>query len=314
MDRKLSPSLCRTPLRVSLLGGGSDLKKYWSNKPGRVLSAAINLNIDVYLRPRMDGKFRIATSKIDHSDHIEGIENDIIREALLLRGVDFGLDICVFSDVTSSGSGLGASSALTVGLLKAIDSCRGQRRSNRELIGDAFEVEAVRCQRTIGLQDFFPATLGGYNLVDFRTDGSFDYRSPEILPERLAELESTFVLLDTGIRRDAGDVLSRKTNGSSHSNFVSAVDTLVELIEPLNSELSKGNWSGVFDIFERAWELKVSTGVARSTPELLEIYDAAKRIGAKSGKVLGAGGGAYVVFRPEAQTKSVLFCFQIAEP
>ena len=289
--------LSRTPLRISFVGGGTDIPNFYQRYGGEVISTAIDKFISV--RITEGRKFQIAIKTPHHCETaptLDQIQDPLIREALRKTGVTGRISITVTSDVTSRGCGLGSSSALTVGLLNALYAYRGPEMPVETLAHQACEIEIDHLNQPIGKQDQYIATYGGLKWTQFNRDGSVQTHDLPTTAETLAHLEQNLMLFYTGIQRRAETILHEQKRAANSQTLLQ----MRELVPAFYDVLVKGNnqtcLNEIGHLLHRAWQLKRSLCENISNPMLDIIYERAVTAGALGGKILGAGGGGYFLF------------------
>lgn len=288
--------IARSPLRVSFFGGGSDLPAYWSQEPGCVVSTTIDLAIEAVVRPRARGGYRIVTDGVQTTDSLAAVEHDFVREALLRDAPVVPVDVSLHSDVRSSGTGLGTSGAVVTALVAALAALRGAVLEPMALAAAASDIEMVRCGRSVGLQDQTASAHGGLCRYDFATDGTTTAVPIDMPPAARAALESSLVLVDTLVGRDAGVQLSHQSRTiSTPGGSRARVTRMVELARTMHRELAAGHVDSVGPALHEAWTLKAEVLGATAGP-VVELYEHGRRSGATGGKLLGAGGGGHMLF------------------
>lgn len=299
--------ITRTPFRISFFGGGTDYPKWFREHGGAVLSTTIDKYCYItcrYLPPFFTHKHRIVYSKIENVREIAEIEHPAVRAILDWTKCDRGLEIHHDGDLPAR-SGLGSSSSFTVGLLHALCALRGHYISKEELASQAIHVEQEVIGENVGSQDQISAAFGGFNRIEFRSDGSFDV-DPLVLPrERQAELHGRLMLCFTGLSRFASEVAKSKLdNFSSRGTELKRIRGMVEeAIHILRNPCTHIDEFG--RLLDEAWRQKRSLSDKVSTPEIDQIYEDARHAGALGGKLLGAGGGGFLLLfaAPEAQAR-----------
>ena len=289
--------ISRTPIRISFVGGGTDIANFYRGYGGEVISTAIDKYISVCITREQNSQITINTP--DHHETVsdpDHIRHPLIREAVRKTGVTGGVSITVGSDVPSHGCGLGSSSALTVGLLNALDAYRGIDTSAETLAHQACEIEIERLKQPIGKQDQYIAAYGGLRRIQFNRDESVHTQAIPVTPETIARLEDNFTLFYTGIQRRAETILHEQKRSASPQTLLQ----MRELVPGFYDVLVKGNHDGclyeVGHLLHRGWGLKRSLCDSISNPMLDRIYERAVAAGALGGKILGAGGGGYFLF------------------
>jgi D-glycero-alpha-D-manno-heptose-7-phosphate kinase len=289
--------ISRTPLRVSFLGGGSDLPCYYRRYGGAVLSTAIDKSVYVTVSRKFDDHVRVSYSRTEEVDHSEQVEHPLVREALSLLGITGGIEITSVADIPAKGTGLGSSSSFTVGLLNALRAYCGQYASASDLARDSCEIELDRCGEPIGKQDQYAAAFGGFNFIRFHPDESVEVKKVICQPATLADLQARLLFFYTGLTRSASDLLRRQSaEVASHCAKSDATGDLVRLAEAAYSELCAGNIGSLGELLHEAWRIKrqITHGVTNALID--EAYQAAIDAGAEGGKLLGAGGGGFLMF------------------
>ena len=202
--------ISRTPFRISFAGGGTDLHSFYSKEPGQVLSTSIDKYIYVVVKRQIgivEYKYRVNWSKVEFCNSIEEIQHPIVREALLMMGIDFPLEITTFADIPAK-TGLGSSSAFAVGLIHALHALKGQMVTKYQLAAEAAEIEVARLQRTMGKQDHFASAYGNLNVFTFHADEKVLVEAVFYRPETLLELEKNLIMFYTRLKRNASEVLT----------------------------------------------------------------------------------------------------------
>lgn len=288
--------ITRTPFRVSLAGGGSDLPDYYRRHGGAVLSFAIDKYMYLSMHPsfRRHG-FLLKYSQVEDAERVEDIRHRVIRQVFADYGID-GVDFNSAADVPA-GTGLGSSSAFTVGLALLCDVFTGRRQTNDQLAAYACEVEIEKLGDPIGKQDQYACAHGGVNFIRFNPDDSVAVEKVFLTPAKTAELENNLAMFYTGVTRSAGSILAdQKQNMKKGGDEVDAVGKLVALAEELEKELHRGNVDAVGDNLDRGWRRKKEMAAGISNPAIDDLHARAMRAGATGGKLLGAGGGGFLLF------------------
>ena len=289
--------ISRTPIRISLVGGSTDIANFYRGYGGEVISTAIDKYISVRITKRRNAQIAINTP--DHREtvsHLEHIQHPLIREAMRKTGVTGGVSITVTSDIPSRGCGLGSSSALTVGLLNALYAYRGIEMSTETLAQQACEIEIERLNQPIGKQDQYIAAYGGLRRIQFNSDESVHTQEIPATPETIAHLEQHFLLFYTGIQRRAGAILQEQKGSASPQTLLQIKELVPAFYDVLVNGNREDHLCEVGYLLDRAWQLKRSLCDSISNPMLDTIYERAIAAGALGGKILGAGGGGYFLF------------------
>ena len=295
----------RTPFRMSFIGGGSDMKEFYSIKPGCVISATINKYMYIFVHPYFDNRIQIKYSKTELVDCIEDIKHPIVREILKKNNM-VGIDINSIADIPA-GTGLGSSSSYTVGLLHALYNYTGQEVSAERLAREACEIEIDILKEPIGKQDQYASSFGGMNLIRFFPTGEVDVEPVIIKPEVYEKLQDNLLLFYTGTTRSASKVLNDQKNNliNDQSKFDILVQ-MTELVEKAKNYLFESNLNSFGKILDENWKLKRSLSNKISNCDIDDLYTLAKNNGALGGKILGAGGGGFFLFYCEPEKKENL--------
>jgi len=296
--------ITQTPLRVGLVGGGTDLPSYYRQHGGRVLNAAIDKYVYVVVKQRFDDDIYLNYSRKEIVSQVEDVEHDLVREAMHMAGVRGGVEITTLADIPSAGSGLGSSSSVTVGLLQALFTYQGRQLSAEELAERACTIEIGRCGKPIGKQDQYVAAYGGICDLRFGPGDNVDTQQICLSPERHRSFQDQLMLFYTGITRTADSIL-----GEQKANIPDKLAQLQQL-KDLASEAVAGLRSGRPEVvgiaLGKSWEAKRQLAQGVSNSALDDAVDAAMRAGATGAKVTGAGGGGFVlVMCPVEQQEAV---------
>ena len=309
--------ISRTPIRISLVGGSTDIANFYRQYGGEVISTAIDKYISVCITRRSNPQIAINTP--DHHETVyspDQIQHPLIREAVRKTYPSFppagggvrggGISITVTSDIPSRGCGLGSSSALTVGLLNAFYAYQGIEMSTETLAQQACEIEIERLNQPIGKQDQYIAAYGGLRRIQFNRDESVHTQAIPVTPETVARLEENFTLFYTGIQRRAETILHKQKRSASSQTLLQIKELVPVFYDVLVKDNRKDCLSEVGHLLDRAWQLKRSLCDSISNPMLDTIYERAIAAGALGGKILGAGGGGYFLFYvPKAKQGAV---------
>jgi D-glycero-alpha-D-manno-heptose-7-phosphate kinase len=288
--------VCRTPLRVSFLGGGSDLPVHYRRYGGAVVSAAISKYVYVTVNRRFDRSIRLSYSQTEEVDHASQIQHRLVRAAMLKLGIENGVEITSVADIPSRGTGLGSSSAFTTGLLHALHAYQGDYRSQVDLAAEACTVEIDLCGEPIGKQDQFAAAVGGVNLLRFNPDESVTVEKIVFSPNFMREFQNSMLLFYTGVTRSASDILRNQIQiMESSDEKTDVVRRMAAMTDDFRHAIQDNNLDWVGDLLHEAWVLKQSVSDQISTGVIDEMYSSACRAGALGGKLLGAGGGGFLL-------------------
>jgi len=288
--------ISKTPLRMSFVGGGSDLPSFYRNELGAVLSTSISKYIYIAVNPKFDGRIRVSYTRTEEADRPDGIEHPLVREALKLTGVQGGIEVTSMADIPSHGSGLGSSSSYTVGLVNALHAYSSRFASKEMLASQACEIEIERCGELIGKQDQYAAAYGGLNLMRFHPDDSVSVDPVICSPDMLRQLEASTLMLFTGRTRSASVVLSEQNRAIESPSTRALLRRMAALAFELKYELERGSLDSVGAILDENWRLKAQIASGISDPQIDAWYAAGRKAGATGGKLLGAGHGGFLMF------------------
>jgi len=295
--------ITRTPLRISFFGGGTDYPVWYRQHGGSVLSTAINKCCYITCRrlpPFFEYHSRISYSKIENVVRNDAIQHPSVRACLQFLGINDGVEIHHVADLPAR-TGLGTSSAFTVGLLLGLYALRNQMRDKHALTADAIHVEQEVLQECVGSQDQTSAAYGGFNRINFHRDGTVEVKPIVTVQNRLAELEQHLALYFTGFSRTASEIATEQVRITPHKQR--ELETMMQLVD--EAEAIVASPSRPLDDFGRlmhqSWQIKRSLTQKISNANIDEIYEAGLSAGALGGKLLGAGGGGFMLFyvRPE---------------
>lgn len=295
--------ISRTPLRISFVGGASDFKGYYEKNYGAVVSTTINKYIYVTANKKFDDFIRVSYSKTEEVDDIEKLEHNLVKEALRLVKIGKGLDINYASDMLPAreGTGLGASSALLVGILNALYTYSGQKVNAEKLAKEACQIEIDILNHPIGKQDQYAGAFGNLNFIKFNADDTV-LVEPILCKEDIKkELDNNLMLFYTGMASFSADVLpEQKERVAINYNFL---DRMVELAEELKKTLVNNDIKEFGNILHENWILKKQLASKISNPIIENYYQRALAAGASGGKILGSGGGGFLLVYCEDKNK-----------
>jgi len=299
--------ISKTPLRISLFGGGTDYPAWYRENGGAVLGGSINKYCYItcrYLPPFFPHKFRVVYSRVETVNNVEDIQHPAIRAILKTFEIKEGLEIHYDADLPAR-TGVGSSSSFTVGLVHALKALKGEMINKYELAKLAIHLEQEVMQENVGVQDQILASYGNINKISFNSDDSFDV-SPLILSqERLALFQDHFLLFFTGVTRIASDIAAAqiKNIGNVKNSYHAIKEFVDEALKVLVGESTPLEDMG--KLFHENWKLKQELSSVITNPQIDEIYQAGRGAGALGGKILGAGGGGFILFyaRPEDHSK-----------
>jgi D-glycero-alpha-D-manno-heptose-7-phosphate kinase len=299
--------ISRTPYRISFFGGGTDYPTWYHKHGGAVLATAINKYCYItcrYLPPFFEHKSRFVYSRIESCTSIDEIQHPAIREVLRFLAVDRGIEVHHDGDLPAR-SGMGSSSAFTVGLLNALYALKGIMPTKQQLALESITIEQEMIQETVGSQDQVTAAYGGFNHIQFMQNGEISVRPVIMAAERLHELNSHLMLFYTGIKRTAADVASSYVpDMESKKRQLRIMKDLVD--ESLALLGDTGALAGFGELMHEGWQAKRSLSSSVTNSEVDQMYEAARQAGAIGGKITGAGGGGFMLlFVPPARQQAV---------
>ena len=300
--------ISRTPHRISFFGGGTDYPAYYLKHGGKVLSASIDKYCFLSVRklpPFFAHKHRIVYSKMENVNTIDEIMHPSVRETLRYTEVNYGVSVHHDGDIPAR-SGMGSSSAFTVGLLNSLYALEGKMITKEHLTKEAIYIEQELIKENVGSQDQTSAAYGGFNIIEFVPNGEIVVAPIIIKPERLRELEKNLVLIFTGFSRVASEVAEDKiqsipNNKDNLSQMKALVDKAYKIITSSNKSLSEFG-----EVLNETWHLKKRLSNKVTMPEVDELYETAIKSGAIGGKLCGAGRGGFMVFYVEQKNQSKL--------
>lgn len=285
--------ITQTPLRIGLVGGGTDLPTYYREHGGRVLNAAIDKYVYVIVKQRFDDDIYVNYSKKEIVSRVEDLQHELVREALHMAGIRGGVEITTLADIPSAGSGLGSSSSVTVGLLHALFAYQGKQVSAEELAERACTIEIDRCRKPIGKQDQYAAAFGGICDIHFGPGDRVavdEVRLPSPLRRRL---QGELLLFFTGITRSADTILGEQT--ANVSDRIPQLHQLRDLAGEAADKLRSGDLGAVGTALCKSWQAKRMLADGVSNPQIDGAVEAALEAGASGAKVTGAGGGGFLL-------------------
>lgn len=295
--------ISRTPLRISFAGGGSDLAAFYHQEPGAVLSTSINKYIYINVNKKFDDKIRASYSVTEIVDNVEDLKHELIRESLNLVVPQCGIEITSISDIPSQGTGLGSSSTYTVGLLNSLYAHVGQHVGAKRLAEEACEIEIERCGKPIGKQDQYIAAFGGLQFIRFNPDESVFVDPVICAPETKMRLQHRLLMLYTGLTRSADKILEEQSlNTENNTEKRNSLRRMTQLAQQLRDALVENDLDGFGEILHQGWMEKKKLASGISNPQIDQWYATAREHGAIGGKVLGAGGGGFLLLYAHPET------------
>ncbi len=285
--------ISQAPYRVSLAGGGTDLPAFYRQEMGAVLSMAIQRHMYVTVSPRFDETTRVAYTRTEIAASLDDIEHEIAREALRMTELGRHLEITTVGDVPA-GTGMGSSSTLTVGLLQALYAYRGEVVSAERLAEEACEIEIDILGKPIGRQDQYAAAYGGLNYIEFHSDDTVRVEPVPVPNDTLAAFEEQVLLVYTETQRSADGILQEQSD--STADRMTVLREMRDMAKEIRSVLTgEPDFDELARLLHHGWELKRSVVGSISNSQIDEMYATARAHGAKGGKLLGAGGGGFLL-------------------
>jgi D-glycero-alpha-D-manno-heptose-7-phosphate kinase len=300
--------LAHAPLRMSFVGGGSDLPSYYREHGGAVVSATIDKYVYVAVHETFDGSLRLGGAHTEVVPSVEQLQHPLTREVLRLLGVSAGLDIVSMADVPAQGTGLGSSSAYTVALLHALHAHLGRAVDPETLARLSCHVELERLEEPIGRQDQYAAAFGGLNFIEFHPNDTVSVHPVACPGDTLRTLQGRLLTFYTGMTRRASSVLRGQAEAiQSQRGTREAIGRMVELARLMRVELEHGHLEGFGALLDANWRLKRELRGGVSSPTIDDWYARACKAGAQGGKLLGAGGGGFLLFyAPEERHPAII--------
>jgi D-glycero-alpha-D-manno-heptose-7-phosphate kinase len=296
----------KTPFRISFFGGGSDLPSYYMQEEGCVISTSIDKYLYITASKKFDQSIRLSYSVTENVAETKNLQHDIVRNILEEFKIKTGIEITSVSDLPSNGTGMGSSSAFAVGLINALFKYSEGAKPNSEALAlMACAVEIDMCEKTIGKQDQFACAYGGFNEFIFKKN-SVIANPINISQSVKEELEENMLLLYTNTSRLANDILKEQSlNTESNLTTMNSLREMVKLAHIFKDKVTRQNLEDVGEMLDYSWQLKKNLTTNISNSELDELYQYCKKLGAKGGKILGAGGGGFMLVYadPKSQEK-----------
>ena len=300
--------ITRTPLRISFFGGGTDYPLWYREHGGSVLATTIDKCCYItcrYLPPFFDYHTRVSYSRVENVSFNDDIQHPSVRGCLQFLRVEEGVEVHHVADLPAR-TGLGTSSAFTVGLLHGLYALRNEMRDKRSLAADAIHVEQNLLHEAVGSQDQVSAAYGGLNRIDFQQNGAIDVRRMLISQERQKEFEGHLALYFTGFSRIASEVAQEQLKMTPHKER--ELRTMLQFVDEAEGILTSPTRSieELGRLLHEAWMVKKSLTNKISNPDIDEIYEAGMSAGALGGKLLGAGGGGFMLFFVSPERREAL--------
>jgi D-glycero-alpha-D-manno-heptose-7-phosphate kinase len=295
--------ITRTPFRVTLGGGGTDLPSYYTKYGGFIYAAALNKYMFINLnRPIVDDLVRVKYTKSETVKHRSELQHEIVKAAMEMTGIENALEIVSMADVPA-GTGLGSSSCYAVGVLNALHTMKREYVPLQDLAEQACRLEMEFLEKPIGKQDQYMAAFGGLTVLEIGKDGKVDVRSANVSNTTIDDLNRNMLMFYTNTSRSASQILSEQSKGANEEreNVVSSMHYIKEIGYKILEAMESGNLTDVGLLFDEHWQYKKRISAKMSNPRFDEIYEIAKENGALGGKISGAGGGGFFVFYIEQE-------------
>ena len=299
--------ITKTPFRMSFFGGGTDMESFFREYGGAVLSTTFDKYCYVIVRhlPRFfDYSTELSYSKIERVTDIEDLNHPAVREAMKM--LDMHEIRLTYEADLPARSGLGTSSSFAVGMLNAFYALKGKYADKRKLADEAIYLERVLCNEAGGWQDQIAAAFGGMNRIEFNKDGTYDVRPIIIHPERKQQLNDNLLMFFTGFTRFSSDM--QKANATGYAEKIKQLQQMYVLVDDAEKVLEDKH-SDLDDfgrLLDTTWRLKRQTGGAITTNSIDALYEKGIKAGALGGKLLGAGGGGFLVFYVQPEKKEAV--------
>jgi len=295
--------ITRTPFRVTLGGGGTDLPSYYSRYGGFVFAAALNKYMFISVnRPVVDDLVRVKYTRSEIVSHRDDLQHEIAREALRLAGIERGLEITSMADVPA-GTGLGSSSCYAVGLLHALHTMKRRPVSFQELAEEACRLEIEILEKPIGKQDQYMASFGGLTALEIARDGAVVVSRVKVSDSILDDLQRNLLVFYTGTERSSLDILAEQTRSvaTAETQVTKSLHTIKEMGYRILEMIKQGNLTDFGLALDQHWQTKKKLSPRVTNSHFDQLYRLAKENGALGGKISGAGGGGFFVFYIESR-------------
>lgn len=284
-------------MRVSFVGGGSDLPVFYRRFGGAVVSTSINQFVYVTINKKFDEKIRVSYSRTEEARAAERIKHPLVREALGLLAIRGGVEITSIADIPARGTGLGSSSSFTVGLLHVLHAYAEHHASAEQLAREACLIELERCGEPIGKQDQYAAAFGGLNFLQFHQDDSVTVEPIICKRETIQQIQAHMLVFYTGLTRSASSILKHQQSALlAEKKKQNVTRRMAELARQLRVELQHNRAASFGEIIHEGWCLKKGLAAGITSDLIDEWYLKARKAGASGGKLLGAGAGGFLLF------------------
>jgi D-glycero-alpha-D-manno-heptose-7-phosphate kinase len=296
--------ISQTPLRISLAGGGTDLRAYYKDSDGFVVSTAIDKYMYVLIKERFDQKIYLNyAARKEIVDDISEIQHELVRETGIVTGLRRGFELATFADIPSEGSGLGSSSSLTVGLLNAMYTFQGRQVTHDQLAEEACMIEIEVLKKPIGKQDQYIAAHGGLSAITFHGSERVTIEHIQLTEKERHHLGGNFMLFFTNVTRQAASILTEQRQKTAENR--GQLRSIYELGKRIEETVRAKHFDEIGEILHENWEIKKGLASGITNAKIDNMYERARAAGAIGGKVAGAGGGGFLLLyvKPENQAK-----------
>lgn len=297
----------KTPLRISFVGGGSDMQAFYSRTHGKVVCAAIDKFVYAIVKARFDDMIYINYSRKECVEKVADVKHDLVREAMRLTGVEKGIEITTLADIPSSGSGLGSSSSITVALLHALYAYRNELVTAEQLARDACRIEIDILGKPIGRQDQYAAAYGGVNRFIFKQGDKTERVPVRMVGAVNRKFAAWLLLYYTGITRSADKILAKQKSNLQSTDRFDTMQQMVALVDPFTEAMQNQDINACGELLSRNWQLKQHMAAGISNSEIDAMHDRALSAGALAGKVAGAGGGGFLLLIVPREKQNSVF-------
>lgn len=299
--------ITRTPFRLTLGGGGTDLPSYYSRHGGFIFAAAINKYMFINInRPVVDKKVRVKYTKTEIVENREELQHEIAREAMRIMDIENSIEIISLADVPA-GTGLGSSSCYSVGLLNGLHTIKRKYILLKQLAEEACDLEINRLKKPIGKQDQYMATFGGLTVLEIDKNGSVEVHSAKISDSTIDDLNRNILMFYTSTFRSADEILVEQNAGAlaQKSDVIESMHFIKDIGFKILDAVESGNVTKIGQMFDQHWQYKKRISTKISNSYFDEIYKLAIDNGAIGGKIAGAGGGGFFIFYVEENQKKL---------
>jgi len=300
--------ICKTPMRISFLGGGTDYPDYYRRHGGKVFCTSIDKYTYVAAKaypPYFEHNIKVSYSKLEMVSSLEDLHHPIVRECFRFLDIDRDIEIQYTADLPAR-TGMGSSSSFTVCLLHSLYTHKGEVVSKRRLAEEAVYIEQEILQERVGSQDQFGAAIGGLQRIQFGTDGHIDCEPIPLTSDKLEIFGHNLILFYTGLTRTAHEVLREQIDKTKSGDLDSQLARLGALVDPAVEAVIRGDFNTFGEVLDCGWNIKQGLSSQITNDRISDWYGKAKKAGAIGGKLLGAGGGGCLLFYAPAETHDAI--------